>query len=272
MHYSALLGHSLHDAKQVGWDVNTKAKHNWDKLTDVVGNHVRMLNFRYRTGLKKKDVEYINALAKFEDSHTISYFLKGKNGGNKVVTSENIVIAVGGRPSVPDDIPGAKEHAITSDDIFSLDHPPGKTLCVGGSYIALECAGFLTDLGYDVTVAVRSILLRGFDRQCAEKIGNGMKDLGTKFLYKSRPIAISKLSSGKLQVKLRNDDSGVESTEIFDTVFFATGRFPDVKSLGLELAGVNINPETGKIPVNHAEQTNVSNIFAVGDVCEGFSI
>ena len=51
-------------------------------------------------------------------------------------------------------------------------HPPplGKTLCVGGSYIALECAGFLTELGYPVTVAVRSILLRGFDRQCAEKV------------------------------------------------------------------------------------------------------
>ena len=46
----------------------------------------------------------------------------------------------------------------------------GKTLCVGGSYIALECAGFLTELGYPVTVAVRSILLRGFDRQCAEKV------------------------------------------------------------------------------------------------------
>lgn len=47
----------------------------------------------------------------------------------------------------------------------------GKTLCVGGSYIALECAGFLTELGYPTTVAVRSILLRGFDRQCAEKVG-----------------------------------------------------------------------------------------------------
>ena len=62
------------------------------------------------------------------------------------------------------DIPGAKEYGITSDDIFSLPAPPGKTLVVGASYVALECAGFLAGLGFDVTVMVRSILLRGFDQ------------------------------------------------------------------------------------------------------------
>ena len=61
-------------------------------------------------------------------------------------------------------IPGAAEYGITSDDIFSLTTPPGKTLVVGASYVALECAGFLAGLGYDVTVMVRSIFLRGFDQ------------------------------------------------------------------------------------------------------------
>ena len=55
--------------------------------------------------------------------------------------------------------------AITSDDIFALAKPPGRTLVIGASYVALECAGFLSGLGYDTTVMVRSILLRGFDRQ-----------------------------------------------------------------------------------------------------------
>jgi thioredoxin reductase (NADPH) len=68
---------------------------------------------------------------------------------------------------VPADVPGATEHAITSDDLFYLDHSPGKTLCVGAGYISLESAGFLTELGFDVTVAVRSIMLRGFDRDGA---------------------------------------------------------------------------------------------------------
>ena len=61
-------------------------------------------------------------------------------------------------------IPGATEYGITSDDIFSLATSPGKTLVVGASYVALECAGFLAGLGFDVAVMVRSIFLRGFDQ------------------------------------------------------------------------------------------------------------
>ena len=60
---------------------------------------------------------------------------------------------MGGRPRYPD-VPGAKECCITSDDIFSLPQAPGKTLLVGASYIALECAGFLAGIGLDVTVMV----------------------------------------------------------------------------------------------------------------------
>lgn len=69
---------------------------------------------------------------------------------------------MGGRPLYPE-IPGDREFGITSDDIFSLKKAPGKTLVVGASYISLECSGFLNALGYDATVMVRSILLRGFD-------------------------------------------------------------------------------------------------------------
>lgn len=60
---------------------------------------------------------------------------------------------MGGRPVYPD-FPGAKDQCISSDDIFSLQEPPGKTLIIGASYIALETAGFLAGLGYDVTVMV----------------------------------------------------------------------------------------------------------------------
>ena len=74
-----------------------------------------------------------------------------------------ILIAVGGRPSYPDDVEGADEYGISSDDLFSLTKDPKKSLLIGASYIALECAGFLTGLGRDATVMVRSILLRGFD-------------------------------------------------------------------------------------------------------------
>jgi len=110
--------------------------------------------------LIKLKAKYYNSYASFIDAHT----LKLDNGKGKIetVTADKIVIAVGGRPLYPD-IPGDKEFGITSDDIFSLKKAPGKTLVIGASYVALECAGFLTAFGYDTTVMVRSILLRGFD-------------------------------------------------------------------------------------------------------------
>ena len=85
--------------------------------------------------------------------------------------------------------------ACFSDDLFSLDYCPGKTLCIGASYVSLECAGFLAGIGLDVTVMVRSILLRGFDQQCAEIIGDYMKNHKVKFIRGAVPKKVSSLDS-----------------------------------------------------------------------------
>lgn len=71
-------------------------------------------------------------MARFKDEHTI--VATKKNGSEAIVTAENIVIAVGGRPIYPE-FPGAIEHCITSDDIFSLNNPPGKTMVIGAGCI-----------------------------------------------------------------------------------------------------------------------------------------
>jgi thioredoxin reductase (NADPH) len=124
------------------------------------------------------------------------------------VTADKIVIAVGGRPNYPE-IPGAKEYGITSDDMFALKKTPGKTLVVGASYIALECAGFLTAFGYDTTVMVRSIFLRGFDQDMANKIGKYMEDHHTKFIRNSVPSKMEKPDeNGRIKVTYMQD--GVE--------------------------------------------------------------
>jgi len=141
--------------------------------------HIKGLNWGYKSDMIQLKCKYYNSYASFVDTHTI----KLDNGKGKIeqVTAEKIVIAVGGRPSYAG-IPGDKEFGITSDDIFSLKKAPGKTLVVGASYVALECAGFLTAFGYDTTVMVRSILLRGFDQDMANRIGTHMENHGTKFI------------------------------------------------------------------------------------------
>lgn len=80
---------------------------------------------------------------------------------------------------------------LPSDDLFSLPYCPGKTLVVGASYVALECAGFLAGIGLDVTVMVRSILLRGFDQDMANKIGEHMEEHGIKFIRQFVPTKVS---------------------------------------------------------------------------------
>lgn len=78
-------------------------------------------------------------------------------------------------------------------------------MIVGASYIALECAGYLHGLGIDVTVMVRSILLRGFDQQMANKIGDYMEKSGIKFIKRAVPVSITKNSQGKKVVTYKQD-------------------------------------------------------------------
>jgi len=280
MHTAALLGESIEDAKSYGWslgdantsntddvnmDGNTKSNktHNWENMVQAVNDHIYSLNFGYTAALRSNGVEYKNALGTFVDPHTLE--LTDKKGKKSTITSRRIVVAVGGRPK-PLDIPGG-ELALSSDDLFWYRTSPGKTLVIGASYVALECAGFLAGIGLDTTVMVRSILLRGFDQQIAEKIGDYMIEHGVKFIRPATPLKIEKLESGKLKVTFANADTGAESSEEYDTVFTATGRMADTAKLNLAAAGVKTDKD-GKIPCI-GEQTNVPHIYAVGDVVSG---
>lgn len=261
MHYAGLLGAAQHDARHFGWQLpEAGTQHDWGTLVEAVQNQVHQLNFSYRVGLRTAGIEYINALAKFASPHEVAYTNKGEEC---LLRASKYIIAVGGRPLVPDDVAGAREHAITSDDIFSLARSPGKTLIVGGSYIALETAGFLHELGYPVTVAVRSILLRGFDRQCSEKVGALMVAAGVPMTYSNLPARIAKTDAGRLSVTFRDG-----AQDEFDTVLYATGRSPDTSGLALDVAGVKIDAR-GYIVIDAAEATSVPHIFAIGDTAKG---
>lgn len=85
------------------------------------------INFLLINFFVYRKVEYINGLGVFKDPYTVHTVLKK---GERTLTAKYFLIAVGGRPRYPN-IPGAVEYGITSDDIFSLEKPPGKTLIVG---------------------------------------------------------------------------------------------------------------------------------------------
>ncbi|XP_042238035.1 thioredoxin reductase 1, cytoplasmic-like [Homarus americanus] len=267
MHQAAILGHDLKDSREYGWVTPETVTHDWNKMVEGIQSHIGSLNWGYRVALRDKKVTYLNAYATFTDEHTLKTV--DRRGKEKVITSDKFLLAMGGRPRYPD-IPGAKEHCITSDDIFSLPHPPGKTLLVGASYIALECAGFLAGLGYDTTVMVRSILLRGFDQQIAENIGAFMEKNGVKFIRGAVPTSVEEVEEGtpgKLKVTAKTTD-GEEITDEYNTVVVAIGRDPCTADISLHDINVEM-AKSGKVVVNKEEQTSVPHIYAVGDIIEG---
>lgn len=267
MHQAALLGGMIRDAQHYGWEVAQPVQHNWKAMAEAVQNHVKSLNWGHRVQLQDRKVKYFNIKAGFVNEHTVH----GVDKAGKVtqLSAKHIVIATGGRPKYPTQVKGALEHGITSDDIFWLKESPGKTLVVGASYVALECAGFLTGIGLDTTVMMRSVPLRGFDQQMASLVTEHMESHGTRFLKGCVPSLIRKLPTNQLQVTWEDLASGKEDMGTFDTVLWAIGRVPETRNLNLEKAGVNTNPKNQKIIVDAQEATSVPHIYAIGDVAEG---
>ncbi|KYO36441.1 thioredoxin reductase 1, cytoplasmic isoform X1 [Alligator mississippiensis] len=269
MHQAALLGQALKDSHKFGWQFTEEAvKHSWETMTEAVQNYIGSLNWGYRVALRDNKVTYENAYGEFVGPHTIK--ATNTKGKEKLYTAEKFIIATGERPRYLN-IPGDKEYCISSDDLFSLPYCPGKTLVVGASYVALECAGFLAGIGLDVTVMVRSILLRGFDQEMANKIGEHMEEHGIKFIKQFVPIKVEQIEEGtpgKLKVIAKSTTGSQTIEGEYNTVLLAVGRDACTRKIGLDKVGVKINKKSGKIPANDEEQTNVPYIYAIGDVLE----
>lgn len=267
MHHAALLGGMIRDAPNYGWAVPQQVPHNWSNMAEAVQNYVKSLNWGHRVQLQERKVSYFNMKASFVNEHVVRGVAKG--GKETLLSAKHIVIATGGRPKYPTHIEGAVEHGITSDDIFWLKESPGKTLVVGASYVGLECAGFLTGLGLDTTVMMRSIPLRGFDQQMSTLVTDYMASHGTRFLKGCVVLSVKRLPDNQLQVTWKDVASGKEDVDTFNTVLWAIGRVPETRNLNLEKAGVNTNPESQKILVDAQETTSVPHIYAIGDTAEG---
>ena len=152
--------------------------------------------------------------------------------------------------------------------MFRLKKEPGKTLIVGASYIALECAGFLNSFGYDTSVMVRSRVLRRFDEQMAQLIQEDMTNHGVHFLERSLPDRISKEADGKLLVEWTVNNV-TKRQDVFDTVMFAAGRRACTDELNLSAVKLFAEPDSGKIVCPAGETTRVPNIHVIGDARYG---
>ncbi|XP_019857476.1 PREDICTED: thioredoxin reductase 2, mitochondrial-like isoform X2 [Amphimedon queenslandica] len=282
MHQASLIHSAVQDSYSYGWmdsnNASLNVTHDWNLLVDNVRNHILSLNWGHRVQLKEKKVDYYNCFGRFVDNHTIE--ATDKNGKKMSLSADNIVIAVGGRPAFPDQVPGAREFGISSDDIFFLKEPPGKTLVVGASYVALECAGFLNGLGYETSVMIRSQPLKAFDEHLSKLVLDHMEAEGVEFLRDSTPLRVDRIinESGKTELQVsystRTDNSNNNGSQemhkvAVDTVLFATGRRAATTDLKLDILGIQTDVSTCQIPVDDNDATSLPNVFVIGDAALG---
>ena len=248
--YAAHYGEAFEESHGFGWE-GAAPVFNWEMLKNNRRKEISRLNGVYLQLLEGTGVQVFNAFAKLLDGNTLE--IDGQR-----VTAKHILVATGGRPSVPD-FPG-RERVMTSNEMFDLAPFPKRLLVVGGGYIACEFASIFNGLGARVTQIYRGgQVLRGFDDDVSRFLAGEMRKAGVDLRFNADVSAVEKTAGG-LQVTLH---SGAP-LEV-DAVLYATGRVPNVKGMGLEAAGV-AQGKDGAVIVNDDYQSSVPSIYAVGDV------
>jgi len=254
--YASQFSEAFADAEGYGWQVG-ECKFSWTDLIAAKDREIDRLNKIYINLLEYAGVELHMGRGRLIDSHTVEV-------NDQRFTAEKILIAVGGRPWVPE-LPGS-DLAITSDEAFHLESLPQRVLLVGAGYIAVEFAGIFNGLGSEVTLAYRrDLILRGFDDDIRNAVGAGMEGRGINIRYRSEPNKIEQVGEC-YQVTFTDGD-----TLEYDCVMFATGRAPYIQDLGLDKAGVELVDDY-RIKVDDYSRTNIESVFAVGDVTDRIAL
>ena len=261
MVYASHFPEQFEAAKGYGWSVG-ETHFDWSKMITAVNNETRRLNGIYERMLDKSGVALYRHYARFIDEHTLEV-------GNEKITADKILIAVGGRPVLPTGITGI-EHAISSDDIFHLEHYPKRMVILGGGYIGCEFASLLARLGVEVTQIIRGDqILRGFDDDLRSEVQIGMERDGVRLMTRSQIVSIDNAHGGGVDVTV-HDDEGDKHIFAEAVSLAATGRKPNVEKLGIDNTGIKLNEHA--IVVDEHNRTSVDHIFAVGDVTDHINL
>ena len=250
--YASHFAEEFEQAAGFGWQVG--ASHfDWPTLIANKDAEINRLNGIYIRNLEASGVEILNGRAVLKDAHTV--LLDGRE-----ISAKYILVAVGATPFMPQ-IDGI-EHAISSNEAFHIEALPRDIIVVGGGYIAVEFAGIFNGLGVNTTLVYRGEeILRGFDNEVRTHLHAEMVKKGVNIKTESDIAAITPQADG-YQVSFA--DGSQQTTGL---VMYATGRVPKTQELGLEDAGIETG-QRGEILVDARSQTNIGNIYAVGDVTE----
>ncbi|HDL4195768.1 TPA: FAD-dependent oxidoreductase, partial [Mannheimia haemolytica] len=248
MFYGAQVAEAInHYAPDYGFDI-TVNNFDYAKLVESRQAYIGRIHTSYGNVLAKNNVDVLNGFARFKDAKTLE--VSYADGSVEEVTADHILIATGGRPTVPN-VKGA-EYGITSDGVFALDALPKSVAIVGAGYIAVELAGVFNSLGVNTHLFVRQHApMRNQDPLIVDTLLEVLAQDGIELHTQATPQEVVKNADGSLTLKLQDGrETSVES------LVWAIGREPATDKINLEAAGVETN-ERGFIKVDKFQNTNV---------------
>ena len=234
-----------------------KMMKNKDKAVTVLTKGVEFL-------FKKNKVTYFKGTGSFKNKNQISII---NNKEETAIETKNTIISTGSEPVSLRGIEFDEEKILSSTGALSISKLPKKMVVVGGGYIGLEMGSVWSRLGTEVQVIeFLDHIIPEMDKEISTEFMKILKKQGIKFELKTKVEKIIKSKNGVIIETFSKE--GKKNKFEADVVLISVGRKPYTKNLNLEKIGVELD-KRGSIKVNKNFQTNIKNIYAIGDVIEG---
>ncbi len=239
---------------------------NFPKLMEKKSSIISQLTGGISMLFKKNKVTHIQGFASFKDKNTI--VITKEDGSKEEVQSKNFVIATGSEVTPLPNVQIDEEKIISSTGALELKSVPNKMVVIGAGVIGLELGSVYNRLGSQVEVIeFLPKITPTMDGEISQNFKKILEKQGLKFTMESKVVGVEKTSKGVV-VNVESVKDGVKASIEADVCLVAIGRRAFTNGLGLDIAGVQIN-QRGIVEVNAKFQTNVPNIYAIGDVIPG---
>lgn len=261
--------HHYHDAVSHfaahGIEVSGELKMNLQKMIERKQAVIDQTCAGIKFLMDKNKITVYEGVGSFEDATHIK--ISKNDGSSEVIEAKNTIIATGSKPSNLPFIKIDKEKIITSTEALKLKEVPKHLIVIGGGVIGLELGQVYSRLGAQVSVVeYLDRIIPGMDAGLSKELTKVLKKQGIKF-YTSHKVKSVERNGADVQVQAENA-KGETITLDGDYALISVGRRPYTDGLNAEKAGVKIN-ERGQVETNEYLQTNVPNIYAIGDVVKG---
>ena len=255
---------AVHHFEEHGISVS-KPSFDFSKMIERKANVVETTTGGIKYLMDKNKIDVYEGLGSFEDATHVK--ITKNDGSSEVIEGTNIIIATGSKPASLPFIKIDKERIITSTEALKLKEVPKNLIVIGGGVIGLELGSVYARLGADVKVIEYAPKITPtMDGDVSKELQKVLKKQGMDF-YVSHGVKSVERKGNEITVKATNK-KGEEVTFTGDYCLVSVGRKPYTEGLGLEKVGVKVN-EKGQIEINNHLQTNISNIYAIGDVVKG---